>query len=75
MTCNQLGGACDKEFSANSFDEMAKMSKEHSMKMFQKNDEAHLAAKDAMLDLMKTPEAMQDWFNGKRNEFYGLPEE
>ena len=36
MTCNQLGGACDKEFSANSFDEMAKMSKEHSMEMFQK---------------------------------------
>jgi len=75
MTCNQLGGACDKEFSANSFDEMAKMSKEHSMEKFQKNDEAHLAAKDAMLDLMKTPEAMQDWFNGKRNEFDGLPEE
>lgn len=72
MTCIELGGACEKEFRANSFDEMATMSKQHSMEMFQKKDEAHLAAKDAMLDLMKTPEAMQDWFNGKRKEFEGL---
>jgi len=27
MTCNQLGGACDKEFHAVTFEEMAEMSK------------------------------------------------
>ena len=36
MTCKQLGGACDKEFHANTFDEMAEMSKTHGMEMFQK---------------------------------------
>ena len=38
MTCKQLGGACDKEFHANSFEEMAELSKRHGMEMFQKGD-------------------------------------
>ena len=41
MTCKQLGGACDKKFHANSFDEIAGMSKQHGMEMFQKKDAAH----------------------------------
>ena len=35
MTCNQLGGACDKEFQANTFEEISEMSKNHGMEMFQ----------------------------------------
>ncbi|SGZ03445.1 hypothetical protein [Moritella viscosa] len=27
MTCNQLGGACDEKFQAESFDEIAELSK------------------------------------------------
>ena len=41
MTCKQLGGACDKVFRANTFEEMADMSKKHGMEMFQKKDEKH----------------------------------
>ncbi len=44
LTCKQLGGACDLEFHANTFEEMAEMSKKHGMEMFQKNDEPHLKA-------------------------------
>ena len=44
MTCNQLGGACNKEFQAETFEEIAEMSKQHGMEMFQSNDEAHLEA-------------------------------
>jgi len=36
MTCNQLGGACEKEFRSEIFEEMAEMSKQHGMEMFQK---------------------------------------
>ena len=39
MTCKQLGGACDKKFQANSFEEMANMSQQHGMQMFQQQDE------------------------------------
>jgi predicted small metal-binding protein len=39
MTCNQLGGACELQFNANTFEEMAEMSKKHGMEMYQKGDE------------------------------------
>jgi hypothetical protein len=75
MSCKKLGGACEKEFHANSFDEIAEMSKQHGMEMFQKNDEAHLKAMNDMQELMQKPEAMNDWFNNKRKEFEALPED
>ena len=74
MNCQQLGGACDKEFHANSFDEIAEMSKQHGMQMFQKNDAAHLKAMNDMRHLMQKPEAMSEWFESKRKEFDALPE-
>jgi hypothetical protein len=75
MTCKQLGGACELAFHANSFDEMAQMSKKHGMQMFQSGDEAHLQAMNKMQELMKTPEAMKEWFENKRKEFDALPED
>ena len=69
MTCKQLGGACDEEFHADTFEEMAEMSKKHGMEMFQLGDEEHLKAMKAMQDLMQSPTGMQDWFNNKRKEF------
>ena len=75
MTCKQLGGACDKKFHANSFEEMADLSKKHGMEMFQKGDQAHLNAMNEMRELMKTTDAMKDWFENKRREFEALPED
>jgi hypothetical protein len=75
MTCKQLGGACDMEFHANSFEEMAELSKKHAMEMFQKGDEAHSNAMNEMKQLMQMPEAMQEWFENKRKEFDALPED
>jgi len=74
MNCKQLGGACDKEFHANSFNEIAEMSKQHGMEMFQQNEKAHLSAMNEMQNLMQKPEAMTEWFESKRNEFDALPE-
>ncbi len=75
MNCKQLGGACDKEFHANSFEEIAEMSKQHGMEMFQKKDEAHLKAMSEMQELMQKPEAMKDWFENKKIEFEKLHED
>ncbi len=75
MTCNQLGGACDKKFHAGTFDEMAEMSKKHSEEKFQIGDEQHLAARNKMMELMKSPEAMTMWFEKKKKEFDSLPED
>ena len=75
MTCKQLGGACDKEFRASSFDEIAAMSKQHGMEMFQKKDAAHLKAMNDMRELMKEPEAIKEWFETKEKEFEASPDE
>lgn len=72
MTCRQLGGACDLEFQAETFDEMAEMSKKHGMDMFQQGDKAHLQAMSKMQELMQSPEAMKQWFDDKRKEFDAL---
>jgi len=74
MTCKQLGGACNQEFHANTFEEIAELSKNHGMEMFQKNDAAHIKAMIEMKDLMKTPDAMKEWFESKRKQFDALPE-
>ena len=57
MTCKQFGGACDKEFHASTFEEMAELSKKHGMEMYQSGDEKHLKAMKE--DLGKRA----DWYN------------
>lgn len=74
MTCNQLGGACEQPFHADTFEQMAELSKAHAMEMFQKGDEAHLGAMKSMQELMQTPGAMNEWFEHKREEFNALPD-
>ncbi len=75
MTCIELGGACDQTFRAATFEEMASLSNEHGKEMFKKNDDAHLEAMRAMQLLMETPNAMQDWFEEKKQAFNALPED
>ncbi|MFQ3335471.1 MAG: hypothetical protein ACI94N_000824 [Candidatus Arcticimaribacter sp.] len=72
MTCKQLGGACDKIFSGNTFKELANQSKADGKEMFDQKDAAHLVAMAAMQELMQKPNAMQEWF---MQEFDALPEE
>ena len=75
MTCKQLGGACDIEFQAETFEEMAELSKRHGMEMHQKDDKAHVEAMNAMQLLMHSPESMSQWFEDRRREFDALPED
>lgn len=75
MTCKQLGGACDKKFSANSFEEIAQQSKQHGIEMFQKGDKEHLDAMNEMQKLMQSPGDMKDWMDNKRKEFDSLPDD
>jgi predicted small metal-binding protein len=72
MTCKQLGGACDMEFSADTFEEIAKLSQQHGTEMFKKKDPNHLVAMAAMQKLMQSPDEMNQWFESKRKEFDAL---
>lgn len=75
MTFEQVAGACSKEFKANTFMEIAEMSKKHGMEMFQKGDEAHIKKMNEMRELTKNPDVMETWFSDKRKEFDSLPDD
>ena len=75
MTCKQLSGACDKEFHANTFEEMMKLSKKHGMEMYQKRDKEHIKKMNEMMELMKDPKAMKKCMDDMRKEFDGSPED
>jgi hypothetical protein len=72
MACKDLAGACDAEFRAETFDEMAELSKRHAMEMAE--DQAHIEAMARMAELMRDPEAMKEWFETARKSFNSLPE-
>lgn len=74
MTCKQLGGACELEFRAPTFQEMAKLSQAHGTEMFQQKEPAHLQAMNEMRTLMNDPSAMGKWMADKEAEFNQLPE-
>ena len=74
MTCNQLGGACDKVFEANTFEEMVELSKQHGTEMFKTGDASHLEAMGKMRELMHEEGAFQKWFEEKRKMFDALPD-
>lgn len=72
MTCKELGGACDKEFSATTFKEISEMSKQHGREMFAVGDQDHLKAMNAMRKLMHTEGAMEKWMKEKIEIFNNL---
>lgn len=74
MSCKQLGGACDIEFHASTFEEMANLSKKHAMEMFQNGDKKHIDSMNEMQKLMQSPSDMKSWFEEKRNDFNSLEE-
>ncbi len=75
MTCKQMGGACDETFSANTFEEMAELSKQHGMEMFQKGDEAHLKVMGEMKAIMEKPGAIEEYMAEKRKQFEEHPDD
>ena len=75
MTCKQMGGACDETFSAETFEEMAELSKAHGMDMMQKQDAAHLAIMAGMKAVMEKPGGMEEYMAQKRRDFDEWPDD
>ena len=72
MKCSQLGGACEKIFTANTFEEIAHLSKLHGMEMMKKGDIPHIQAMQKLQDLMHNPEDWQKWMDEKKSDFNEL---
>ena len=74
MTCKQLGGACDKQFTASTFDELADQSRAHIMQMMATQDADHMPAIQTAMKMMQDPAVMETWINEKIALFEALPE-
>ncbi|MDX1319893.1 MAG: DUF1059 domain-containing protein [Oceanospirillum sp.] len=74
MSCRELGGACNQLFHAETFEQIAEMSKQHGIEMFKQQDAAHLDAMQKMQQLMSDPAAMEAWFESRREAFNELPD-
>lgn len=72
MTCKQLGGGCDLEFKAETWEEMSQLSNAHGKEMIAKEDPAHMEAMMEMRKLMETG-GMAEWYQKKQEEFEALP--
>lgn len=77
MTCKQLGGpnTCKEEFHAETFEEMADLSKKHGMEMAEKTDKQHIKVMEKMKEGMNDPKAMKKWIEERQKEFDALPED
>ena len=75
MTCKQIGGACDEEFQAETWDEMAALSHAHGTKMHEQQDPAHLEVMQEMSALMNDSEAMQKQMDEWKAAFDATPED
>lgn len=74
MTCNDLGGACEMKFEAETFDQIAELSKKHGTEMAEVKDQPHLDAMNKMSEMMNNPEAITEWMESKKKMFEELPE-
>lgn len=76
MTCKKLAGACDKEFHAETFEEMGEMCKKHAMEMAKMGDKAHIEKMEEMKNnYMSKPDEVKAWFEKAQKEFDALPED
>jgi hypothetical protein len=77
MTCKQLGGpeTCEKEFHAETFEEMVQESKNHGMEMYKAGDKEHMKVMDEMKKHMGDPDAMKKYIEDKKKVFDSLPED
>jgi predicted small metal-binding protein len=71
LTCRDLGGPCDAEFAADSFEEIGKKSQEHVMEQMQKRDAAHLSVASSMRSA--TPEQQKTMMAEFKRKFDEAP--
>lgn len=69
MTCKQMGGPCDEEFSGETLDQIVAMGSEH---VSAATDEEHKAAQDMMAEAQKDPAKAAAWFKEVSEKFASM---
>lgn len=72
LTCKDLGGPCDYEMTADSFEEIGKKCREHVMEQIKGGDEDHKAAAAKMKNA--SPDEQKAMMAGYRKNFDDAPD-
>jgi predicted small metal-binding protein len=74
MTCAQLGGPCDHQFTGDSADQIIKQQDQHLKEAVAKGDESHVPARNDMKGRWRHPKRSLGWYNEVKATFASLPE-
>jgi hypothetical protein len=74
MTCQQLGGACDRSLDGDTGDDIIKAQDRHLREMVAAGDTTHASALQDMKSRWKNPIAGMGWYRKVKREFKTLPE-
>ncbi len=74
MTCAQLGGACDRQLSGETADEVIKAQDKHLREAVRAGDTAHEPALKDMKGRWKHPLKGMGWYKDTKAAFAALPE-
>ncbi len=75
MTCKQLGGPCDKQFSGATADEIIKAQDQHLKEMVAGGDTAHEPAHLDMKSRWRKPRSGMRWYKKVKSDFAAFPED
>ncbi len=75
MTCRQLGGPCDKAFSAEKADDVIKAQDAHLKETVAGGDETHAEALKDMQGRWKNPVAGMGWYRKTKKAFAALSDD
>lgn len=71
LTCKDVGGPCDFEFTGHTFEEIGKKSYTHVMEQIKNGDESHKAAAAKMREA--SPEQQKVWIAEWEKNFNDAP--
>jgi len=74
MTCEQLGGPCNRQLRGTTADEVIKAQDRHLKEMVGNGDTAHEAALRDMKGRWKNPIKGMGWYRQVKRDFAALPE-
>jgi hypothetical protein len=72
LSCRDLGGPCDAELVAKTFEEMGNIGRQHPVEKIQARDEDHKLAADRMTEA--TPERQNTMFAEFKRKFEAAPD-
>lgn len=74
MTCEQLGGPCDRRLEGNTADEVIKAQDAHLKQVVAAGDATHADALNGMKGRWKHPISGMLWYKKVKRDFAALPE-